>query len=296
MEAATRPGPNTLHRATRRLGTAYLALASLLSWAATPTLAAAEGAPKHFQGTWSLDIDATTLAIANDESLPAEARPMWEREATKLRLYDVVITDDAIERRVRTEETDRRRDGAPEVGAWLVELQESGPEHAVLVMNNDPRHCGDQPCPPERERFFHLRLRDDGSLQLRERRARGWDRDDALFAHFVLRRQEGDLAPPRGNANDAVAYLDALKTCEPGRFTLASPFGGQLQNTIQGTVDGLCQVEMVLPNVRLACRLSGETLALMTSPAKYDQARTGVFEGSTESPESQRLGMECSPQ
>ena len=41
------------------------------------------------------------------------------------------------------------------------------------------------------------------------------------------------------------------------------------------------------------CAYSDETIALLTSAKKYQDARNGVFQGSTDSEESRRTNEEC---
>jgi len=97
-------------------------------------------------------------------------------------------------------------------------------------------------------------------------------------------------------SNHAVAYLDALKNCTPGEFQFSAAGLGESRNTILGRVSDRCQVRIVHSLVSLDCAFSDETIALLTSPQKYDDARTGTLEGSTDSEESDRVSRECKVQ
>lgn len=138
-------------------------------------LSAAEIIPERFRGTWVIDIEATSENIANAASLPAELKESWTEHGATLLQFDYVITEDTIENWIRTVSSRERRGGAPEIGSYLVELKEEGSDYTVFVMNKDPKHCPAEGCSPEHEKYFHLRLREDGSLELRESDARGWD-------------------------------------------------------------------------------------------------------------------------
>jgi len=41
------------------------------------------------------------------------------------------------------------------------------------------------------------------------------------------------------------------------------------------------------------CDFSAETIELLTSDAKYEEARSGILSGSTDSEESRRMAEEC---
>jgi hypothetical protein len=156
--------------------------------ACSTVLHAAESIPEQFQGTWVLDIEATSKVIAGEATLSEEMRESWQ--SAEILQYDYVISGDTIENWISTVSSAKRRDGAPEIGSYLVELKEEGPEYTVFVMNKDPKHCPEEGCSPDREKYFHLRLTEDDTLVLRESNARGWDRSDALQSLFVNRRSE----------------------------------------------------------------------------------------------------------
>ncbi len=155
-----------------------------------PLLSAAEIIPERFQGTWVLDIKSTSQTIANEASLSIELKETWIEYSPTILQYDYVISEDTIEGWVSTVRSSERRGGAPEIGSYLVELKEEGFEYTVFVMNKDPKHCSPEGCPPEHEIYFHLRLREDNSLELRESNARGWNGRDPLQRLFVMRRSD----------------------------------------------------------------------------------------------------------
>lgn len=95
---------------------------------------------------------------------------------------------------------------------------------------------------------------------------------------------------------DAVKYLDSLKTCT--RFTLKylHPFvpGFTAQNIIRKKIAGNCLVIFVMPgDKKLNCRFTPETVKLLTSEAKYAEARENRYTGSTSDAVSQRMSHEC---
>lgn len=171
-------------------------LGLLLMAGCIPALSAAESIPERFQGTWIIDIDSTSQRIADEASLSADLKEAWLTHSATLLRFDYVISEDTIENWTSTVASSERRDGAPEIGSYLVELHEEGSEYTVFIMNKDPKHCPPEGCITiGREMYFHLRFREDNSLELRESDARGWDRSDSLQRHFVMRRStaSGDL-------------------------------------------------------------------------------------------------------
>jgi hypothetical protein len=101
-----------------------------------------------------------------------------------------------------------------------------------------------------------------------------------------------------GNEIDAgaVKYLDHLKTCTP--FTLQYPHpavpGFTAQNIIKQKVAGNCLVTFVMPgDKKLNCQFTPETVKLLTSEAKYEEARQNRYSGATSDAVSQRMSEEC---
>ena len=100
---------------------------------------------------------------------------------------------------------------------------------------------------------------------------------------------------PEGH-NESVTFLDSLKTCSPGAFHLSYPGFGTYDNTIIGKTGDRCQVRIEHPQITLMCNYTEATIALLTSNAKYEEARNGVLSGSTDSEESRRAAEECAPE
>ena len=93
--------------------------------------------------------------------------------------------------------------------------------------------------------------------------------------------------------NDMVAYLDALKACTPGEHHFSLPGLGKFDYAIQGPGDSGCQVMIVANGVAMQCEFSAKMVALLTTEEKYEDARNGVLQGSTDSAESELLAQEC---
>ena len=168
-----------------------------------------------------------------------------------------------------------------------MELKEEGPELTILSVV-EPGGSRNGP------RALHLRLVDDGSLRIRTRTAKGWGDDDYITRFFVYSKETGEARATAGRGtNRAVAYLDALKACAPGEFHFSYAGLGEFRNTVVGKEGERCRVTIVHSNMSLACSFSDETIALLTSAQKYDNAKEGVLEGSTDSEESARMNKEC---
>ncbi|HEV7613942.1 MAG TPA: hypothetical protein VGO37_18830 [Steroidobacteraceae bacterium] len=117
---------------------------------------------------------------------------------------------------------------------------------------------------------------------------------------FLLKLSVGAtlLSPAYAGNEDAgaVKYLDHLKTCTP--FTLQYPHpivpGFTAQNIIKEKVAGNCLVTFVMPgDKKLNCRFTSETIKLLTTEAKYAEARQNRYVGSTSDAVSQRMAEEC---
>ena len=176
---------------------------------------------------------------------------------------------------------------------YRVELDQEDEEYAVVTI----LEYGGSTVSPSEGRAFRLRLMEDESLRIREKNADGWHKDDVLSRHMVWRKDDGEaMAGKQAGSNDAVAYLDALKSCTPGQFQFSAPGLGQSRNTVLGRVGDRCQVKIVHSRISVDCAFSDETIALLTSPQKYDDARTGTLAGSTDSEESDRVSRECKVQ
>ena len=101
-----------------------------------------------------------------------------------------------------------------------------------------------------------------------------------------------------GNEADAgaVKYLDSLKTCAPFTLKYPHPFVPSFtaQNIIRGEVAGNCLVTFVMPgDKKLNCRFTPETVKLLTSEAKYAEARQNTYTGAASDAASQKMSEEC---
>ena len=171
-----------------------------------------------------------------------------------------------------------------------MKFKEEGPEFTVLSIV-EYRGSGGV---PENE-ALHLRLMKDGSLRIRESNPDGsWKKSVEMLRHLVWRKESGgaSASADRGT-NQAVAYLDGLKKCAPGQFHFSYPGLGDSRNTILGREDERCRVKIVHSNMHMECSFTDETIALLTSAKKYENARKGVLEGSIDSEESARMNKEC---
>jgi hypothetical protein len=240
--------------------------------------------PEKYIGTWVLDIEATNKEIA--EHAPARSQAQWLRGVADLVRFEWAISADTMVNSIATKSR-MGRVGTPERATFRVGLKEEGPEFTIL--------SNVEPSGPGRDiQAFHLRLVGDGSLRLRASTAKGWGDDDEAMRHFVYRKESGEArSRAEAGTNQAVAYLDALKECAPGEFHFSYPGLGDFQNTIQGRADERCRVNIVQSNMNMACSFSDETIVLLTSAEKYENAKKGVLEGSTDSEESARLNKEC---
>ena len=222
--------------------------------------------PAAYQGVWSLDSDATMRAIEAAAALltPAQKDRLVRGVTVDLKDFVVEVTDDTMTYKIP--------------GQTMV---------IPLVLEED---TGNRATFSSKEAgTVTMQIGPEGLLNHQA------SRDDD-FDLFYFRRQDStaggaDAASP----NPSVAYLDSLMTCSPGAFHLSYPGLGTYDNTIIGRNGDRCQVRVEHPQITLLCNYSEETIALLTSEAKYEEARNGVLSGSTDSPESQRAAEECAP-
>ena len=139
----------------------------------------------------------------------------------------------------------------------------------------------------EMELSIAMHLGDNGELNLKIR-------PDNDFDLVIWKRGEVGGADSSGASGDAIGYLDSLKTCEPGEFEFSYPGFGTYHNTIVGRSSDGCQVHIEHPQIRMTCNYSEAMVALLTSKEKYEDARNGVLQGSTDSEESRLMSEECS--
>ena len=233
---------------------------------ASACLAAYATVPAAYQGVWTLDSDASMQAI---EAARASLTP-----AQKDRLVRGVTVD--------------MKDLALEIGDHSLTYKIPGQTMEVpLVLDEDK---GDRAIfSSPKAGTVTMQIGPDGLLNHHSSKD-----DDFDLIYF---RREGSAASQADTSspNPSVAYLDGLKTCTPGAFHLTYPGLGTFDNTIVGRNGDRCQVRVEHPQITLLCNYSDATIALLTSEAKYEEARNGVLSGSTDSPESQRAAEECTP-
>jgi hypothetical protein len=97
-------------------------------------------------------------------------------------------------------------------------------------------------------------------------------------------------------ASSAVEYLDHLKACTAFTFKYPHPLhpGFTAKTVIRGQKGDKCEVIYLAPDDQLVeCEFSARTITLMTSTAKYKEARAGAFTGSLSEAESRIASREC---
>ena len=134
------------------------------------------------------------------------------------------------------------------------------------------------------------------TLDSKERLNFRTSQEDDFDLVYFQRQVSGAGTSTASAQSDSVAFLDSLKSCGPGIFHISYPGFGTSKNTIIGKNGDRCQVRIEHSNISLTCNYSDTTIALLTSEAKYEDARNGVLSGSTASEESQRVTEECSPE
>jgi hypothetical protein len=118
--------------------------------------------------------------------------------------------------------------------------------------------------------------------------------DDDDFDRVRWARQ-GAAAPSSATvSSDPVEYLDSLKSCTPGEFSFSNLGMGEIKSTIVGQEGDHCRVTTESGGYQVVCDYSDETIALLTSEQKYEDARNRVMQGSSNSEESRRMTEECS--
>ena len=82
-------------------------LAALI-WIFSFPLTADDQIPAKLQGTWQLDIEATTAAIESDRTLPTEMANGWSQQKDAIIAYDRIITSNEIVTSMRIKGRDER--------------------------------------------------------------------------------------------------------------------------------------------------------------------------------------------
>ncbi len=78
---------------------------------------------------------------------------------------------------------------------------------------------------------------------------------------------------------DTITYYDYLKTCTPHTFSYEHPLaaGFEGKNIIIGKKGDSCQVEFLMPGMKMLCDFSSESIATLTSEKNYQDARNGIM-------------------
>ena len=228
--------------------------------------------PERFLGTWVVDKEATARTIADDPNMSTENKPGWTRRWLEVEA-EARITESAI--------SFHGFDDRPMTAS--VVLEEDSRDRTLLsaVMTDPYRKT-------EMEFSIAMHLGADGDLNLKIR-------PDNDFDLVIWKRGEvsGNDSANQEPGN-LIGYLDSLKTCEPGEFEFSYPGFGTYHNTIVGRSGDGCQIHIEHPRIRMTCNYSEAMISLLTSEEKYEDARKGVLQGSTDSEESRLMSEECS--
>lgn len=248
------------------------AVITITAIAAAPTTAYGQ-VPASFLGTWVVDATETAITIAADPSMAPENKPGWT-ERWLASGAELEITDDEIS---------IRNLGGGSIVLSITHAEDMGDATLLSAILPDPSGQGEMKVSIELRlaagRELNLRIHEENDFDLVV-----WQRTDAV-------ETESPVPAP----GDAIAYLNSLTACDPGDFRFSYPGFGTFHNTIVGPDGDRCRVRTQHSQVQLTCDFSAKTIALLTSEAKYEQARTGIVSGSTDSEESRRLSEECRP-
>ena len=227
--------------------------------------------PARFLGTWVVDAEATASTIAADISMPPENKAGWTKRW---------LASGAELEITRTSITFRGLEGG--TIDLSVALQEDSEDRTLLsAVIPDPSRQEEMKVSVE------LRLNEDGELNLRIREENDFD--------LVVWQRSDEVGTKRGAQalGNAIDYLNSLRTCDPGEFHFSYPGIGTYHHTIFGWEDDRCRVGSEHPQITVMCDFSAETIELLTSETKYEEARSGILGGSTDSEESRRMAEEC---
>ncbi len=227
--------------------------------------------PARFLGTWVVDAEATASTIAADPNMDPENKPGWT-ERWLSSGTEVEIAGTSI--------TFRHLEGATFDLAVSLE-DDSGDRTLLSAVLPDPSRQ------QEMKLSVELRLDQGGRMNLRIGEENDFD--------LVVWQRSDDAGPERRAPafGDAIDYLDSLKSCGPGEFRFSYPGIGAYHQTILGWEDDRCRVRSEHTQFTVMCDFSAETIELLTSDAKYEEARSGILSGSTDSEESRRMAEEC---
>ncbi len=228
--------------------------------------------PERFLGTWVVDKEATARTIADDPNMAPENKPGWTKRwlevGAEARITESAISFHGLGERPMTA---------------AVVLEEDSRDRTLLsaVMTDPYRKT-------EMELSIAMHLGDKGDLNLKIR-------PDNDFDLVIWKRGEvGGADGSDPESGDVIGYLASLQTCEPGEFEFSYPGFGTYHNTIVGQEGDRCRVRIEHPQITMTCDYSEAMISLLTSEEKYEDARTGVLQGSTDSEESRLMSEECS--
>jgi len=238
--------------------TAMKKIVILCSGVLVSTALTAEGVPERYQGVWALDKTASATHLAQWNG-PDAAKERFTRELQTMKQPSLTITSDQL-----VFEQGGRRDAENVRVASL-------DEHALVLEDLAGRGQ------------FTFRLLDDGILVM----------ESGGQPPMAFSKGGPATTTPDSAGANLIAYMEALKTCTPGDYPAVLPGFGEIQNTIEGRNGQNCRVRTGRPATMLTCDYSQETIALLTSAQKFEEARNGVFQGSTDSEESERVSEEC---
>jgi len=246
----------------------------LLLMASIGSTALAGGIPTEFQGTWKVDSAATAKRIAADPEMSDENKAYWTERFT-----------DGQESKIELL-IDNKSVGMAVLGTFSVtEILETSPGRAnIAAVIGDPRS--------DKEWKVVLGLQmEDGILNMKMDSGGEFDDDD--FDRVMWAQSSGEAVIPAEVSGDAVHYLDSLKACAPGEFLFGNTGIGKFQSSIVGRNGDRCRVITGYSGHRVVCDYSDAMIALLTSKQKYDDARNGILQGSSDSEESKRANEEC---
>ena len=239
------------------IGLLVIAAASLPSRAAD--------IPERFQGTWTIDFDATE-SMWDAWGEKSGKQNSLKRQLKRMQAENARITFTGDQMILENDDGDRDVDP--------ITVLETHEQFVILSRDNSPGN--------------HMRLSIDSADALVLSAVSGAEPPTKL-----VRREASSDGSSLEQGSDVVAYLDALAECRTGTFPTVMPGVGSIDNIIDGRDAGRCLVRTAMLGREIVCRYSNETIALLTSPDKYEDARNGVIRGSTGSEESRRVGEEC---
>ncbi len=227
--------------------------------------------PDRFVGMWTVDAASTTDTINADLNMTPENKPGWTQRWLESGAELEIIPSSIVFR-------------SPETGLvdFSVSTAEDLGDHVVISAAVQGPSLRD-----EMNLTVELRLSDAGEMNFKVREENDFD--------LIVWQRSNELPGERVVQAPAtiIDYLDSLASCKQGEFRLSYPSLGTIHNTILGKDGDRCKVRSESSEVQLMCNFSAQTIALLTSEVKYEEARTGILSGSTSSDESKKMEAEC---